>query len=337
MRRLSGRELQVELMPGGYRKLEAGPDGQIVVYELSRDWKNPPRYDWEAELAAHKLAGTVPDALLELCEVMQEWIWAHPEQEPWDDLHEQFRRLLQGDLNQHASRMEDVWEVAKGITHPAVLTVAAHCGQKQSSGWWWAACAAKHKLTPAHVVDRLAGQGEVLALAAATNVALPVATMRRLAGQGTDRVRERLARHRKLPPDVVMEMARDRWVPVRGAVARHPELPAAAAIQLARDASPHVRMELGRRDDLPEEAIRVLARDHDMQVRVRMLHQKLLPDDVLAELARDPQAEVRREASAHPRISAEQAEELLKDSDRLVRAHMQYWLDGRKAGQAMTL
>ena len=102
--------------------------------------------------------------------------------------------------------------------------------------------------------------------------------LRRLACDGSAKVRIAVAGHRGCPPQALARMFTDWDADVRSAVARNRNCPAGLLVTASRDRSPAVRMAAASNHSTPVRALRSLAADRD--------------DDVCAAVARHPAADI---------------------------------------------
>jgi len=135
-------------------------------------------------------------------------------------------------------------------------------------------------------------------------------------------VRRDLARHPKLPPELMPQLAQDKDEGVRRYLALHPQLPPAAMSQLAQDSSEYVRRNLAQHPKLPPELMPQLAHDEDKYVRQNLAGHPQLSPEAMSRLAHDEDKYVRQNLGGHPQLPPELMSRLAQDKDEGVRRNL---------------
>ncbi|MFF1409215.1 PE-PGRS family protein [Streptomyces sp. NPDC058289] len=170
------------------------------------------------------------------------------------------------------------------------------------------------------------------------------AAMRRLAGSVHPVLRSSVAMARRLPPDVVEQLARDRDPTVRLFLAErcddapadmllevftwwtgsfstpnrpygHPNFPGRNLLRYAEDPNRRLRQLALDDPDSTAELVERFSRDEDEEVRARAATDPRLSGESALRLLGDPSPSVRREAAEHPRLPVPALARLLADEE----------------------
>jgi hypothetical protein len=133
-----------------------------------------------------------------------------------------------------------------------------------------------------------------------------------------NRLRQRLA-HNSNIPEVLTELAKDKYPNIRTAVADNDNTPPETLMELAKDNDYNVREGVGRNDNTPPETLMELAKDNAENVRKIVGRNDNTPPETLMELAKDNDYNVREAVAKNYNAPPEILIELAKDNDDDVR------------------
>ena len=153
---------------------------------------------------------------------------------------------------------------------------------------------ARKEDTPPGILAVLAHGDNVSArVFVAANPSTPAAALRHL--YATDEcavVRERLARNKSTPTDVLEKLVRDQDRQVQVALAGNPSTPEAALRRFAKSRLVYMRGNVAANKNLPSSVLTRLAGDDSVQVRFVVADNPSTPIAALARLTQDPDERV---------------------------------------------
>jgi hypothetical protein len=188
--------------------------------------------------------------------------------------------------------------------------------------------AAQNTSTPPSALEDIIRDPDVhytIKLCAGANPAVPFDALLRLADERTEHhaikknsspetwwdLREDLARHPDVTPEMLTKLASNSAPEVRAIVAANVVTPPDLCRTLAQDSQYSVRAAAARNPSTPPDVLATLATDSDTGIRWMVLNNPALPPNVLAILADDPYDNVRYTVARNHRTSSDTLERLI--------------------------